>query len=604
MAFSFSFLSRTSDQGSTAESSDLERPEKDSIGGEPTGTPRRNGSRSDESGGDEMERAEAQASLAGEDRGETRYPEGDIDVAGVYEEPAEETLEEDYQGEYEYQNKDDEYDEYLEYASPERQFLWFMAMPSWLISLLVHMMALFILALITLPDVSRTVTQLTVAAPDPAADQMDEFELDDIAEMPDLELAATELSTTDASLLETVEVDAPEVDEVRELESTPIALDLAEFAEQAVPRGVLTHSIGSISGSGVEGRGAAMRSEMVKRFGGTPGSESAVAAALKWLAAHQLPDGGWSFDHTIGPGNRTSSNPGTLREARNGATAMALLPFLGAGQTHMEGEYREVVARGLYFLQARQKSNGSFHESGGNMYSHGLAAITLCEAYAMTGDPALAPSAQASLNFISFAQDPVGGGWRYEPRVGGDTSVVGWQLMALKSGQLGQLQVPTGVITGAGRFLDAVQTDGGGQYGYTSPGRGLGTTSVGLLSRMYLGWKHDHPGLERGVRYLSEVGPSVSPSSTNMYYNYYATQVMRHYGGDTWDAWNEKLRDYLVNTQSKEGAAAGSWYLPGDHGSERGGRLYCTSMATMVLEVYYRHMPLYGTQAADEEFPL
>jgi len=44
--------------------------------------------------------------------------------------------------------------------------------------------------------------------------------------------------------------------------------------------------------------------------------------------------------------------------------------------------------------------------------------------------------------------------------------------------------------------------------------------------------------------------------------------------------------------------------MRGDHGSERGGRLYCTSMATMILEVYYRHMPIYGKQAATEEFPL
>jgi hypothetical protein len=44
--------------------------------------------------------------------------------------------------------------------------------------------------------------------------------------------------------------------------------------------------------------------------------------------------------------------------------------------------------------------------------------------------------------------------------------------------------------------------------------------------------------------------------------------------------------------------------MRGDHGSERGGRLYCTSMATMILEVYYRHMPIYGKQAATEDFPL
>ena len=32
----------------------------------------------------------------------------------------------------------------------------------------------------------------------------------------------------------------------------------------------------------------------------------------------------------------------------------------------------------------------------------------------------------------------------------------------------------------------------------------------------------------------------------------------------------------------------------GDRGAGKGGRLYCTSLAAQTLEVYYRHMPLYG----------
>jgi hypothetical protein len=42
----------------------------------------------------------------------------------------------------------------------------------------------------------------------------------------------------------------------------------------------------------------------------------------------------------------------------------------------------------------------------------------------------------------------------------------------------------------------------------------------------------------------------------------------------------------------------------GGHANERGGRLYTTCMATMMLEVYYRHLPIYQKNAADEEFAL
>jgi hypothetical protein len=117
---------------------------------------------------------------------------------------------------------------------------------------------------------------------------------------------------------------------------------------------------------------------------------------------------------------------------------------------------------------------------------------------------------------------------------------------------------------------------------------------------MYLGWKKDNGALQRGVEKLGKMGPSKS----NMYYNYYATQIMRHNGGDPWTKWNNVMRDQYVNTQAKDGAERGSWYIAGDHGAERGGRIYCTSMATMVLEVYYRHMPIYGKAAAEDDFPL
>ncbi len=340
---------------------------------------------------------------------------------------------------------------------------------------------------------------------------------------------------------------------------------------------------------------------MVGKYGGSAGSEKAVALALKWLAAHQLPDGGWSFDHTIGACQGRCGNPGSKTEARNGATAMALLPFLGAGQTHLEGKYKKTVEGGLgYLFRAMQKGKGGLNDNGGNMYSHGLGAIVLCEAYAMTQDKKLLAPAQASINYIAYAQDPVGGGWRYKPKQAGDTSVVGWQLMALKSGHMAYLNVPKNTILGATKFLDSVQSESGAKYGYTNPGSKQATTAIGLLCRMYLGWKHDHPALQRGVDWIDQIGPS----NSDMYYNYYATQVMRHYEGEHWDRWNARMRDWLVSQQATQGHEEGSWHMTGGHGAGAGGRLYNTSMATMVLEVYYRHLPIYRKAAAEEDFAL
>jgi hypothetical protein len=342
------------------------------------------------------------------------------------------------------------------------------------------------------------------------------------------------------------------------------------------------------TGGGLEGRNPEARRALAEQGGGTPESEAAVERGLRWLVAYQRADGSWNFDHNKGRTSGFCANPGTVAST-TGATAIALAPFLGAGYTHQEGEYQETVRKGLYYLTSRGRVTPhgvDFQE--GTMYAQGLAAIALCEAYAMTEDPQLKDAAQGALDFIEYAQHKEGGGWRYTPGEPGDTTVTGWQLMALKSGQMAYLRVHPACLERACEFLDSVSTEYGARYGYMSPQPRKTTTAIGLLMRMYTGWRRSNFGLRFGVQCLNEWGPS----KDNMYYNYYATQVLRHWGGAEWEQWNPQIRDYLVAKQSNRGHEAGSWHFSGGHG-DTGGRLYNTAMAIMTLEVYYRYMPLY-----------
>ncbi len=480
-----------------------------------------------------------------------------------------------------------------------RRFWLFQAVPGWLVSMVFHAVLLMLLALITLPDQS-TATHIVAVANPTEIEEVENLESESIDPM-DVTVFEGEAPADAIAIPTTTAVlDVPSLDDIS---AGPAEFKLTDLGELSAPSDDLMNRIGGGISEGLgEARGAAARKGMLEQYGGSEGSEAAVAAALKWFAVHQERDGGWNFDHTRGTCRGQCSHPGLVPPARNAATAMALLPFLGAGQTHREGEYKELVERGLVYLIRNMKvanGMGDLSDAGGRLYSHGMAAIALCEAYAMTNDSQLLQPAQFALNFIAYAQDPVGGGWRYEPKQAGDTSVLGWQLMACKSGHMAYLRVPRQTIQGASKFLDFVQEAGGSHYGYTVPGAGPATTAVGLLSRMYLGWKHDEPALAAGIEYLNKTGPT-----DNMYYNYYATQVLRHYGGPYWDAWNSQLRDRLVAAQDTKGHAKGSWYFSRDPWVDRGGRLYCTSMATMILEVYYRHMPIYGKQAAEDDFPL
>jgi hypothetical protein len=112
-----------------------------------------------------------------------------------------------------------------------------------------------------------------------------------------------------------------------------------------------------------------------------------------------------------------------------------------------------------------------------------------------------------------------------------------------------------------------------------------------------MGWDRQREALVRGVSRLDKIGPS----PTNMYYNYYATQVMHHYGDEPWQRWNAKMRQHLISTQARIGHETGSWHFDDQHGNV-GGRLYNTAMSVMTLEVYYRYMPLYGGRAVTESF--
>lgn len=495
-------------------------------------------------------------------------------------------------------------------------FLMFTAMPSWLASTIVHVIVLLLLAMLTrvgsMQEEKRELV-LSNISDEPAIEELDEFEPAEDLEMDEMEIE-TELPSMDSE----TPVESFEVAPAEDITAAASKVELDPAGIMTAPSNLLTQTTNqAMSGDALSGRAMASRKRMVREGGGNKASEAAVMMALEWLAQHQLPDGGWNIDHRLGPCKGRCGNPGTREPARFGATGLALLPFLGAGNTHEEGPYKEVVARGLQFLIRNIKLKGPsgrlFDE--GNYYSHGLCTIAICEAFAMTKDRSLMVPAQSLVNEIAVAQDRAGGGWRYKRGQAGDTSVLGWLVMALKSADMAYLQINPNSLVGAKHFLDTVQHDNGARYRYavlnskgqvgTSPKSAM--SAVGLLMRMYMGWQPDNEVLQDGLARLGEMGPSVG-KKPNLYYNYYATQVMHHFhkpDAPEWQKWNEKMRDFLVEAQERDGHMAGSWHWDTDAGhAEAGGRLYLTSLSTMILEVYYRHMPLYQSDAAEDEFEL
>ncbi len=476
-------------------------------------------------------------------------------------------------------------------------------LPAWLVSLIVHMIALLLLGLWfdKPPEEDLSITLSTSLSYQDLQGQKSELDpvLPDAFEFEDP--GAIELiSDVQARGTPAEQVDLQPMD-------PPIAVpQLVGRVPDSAARAATRMPTGQV-GRMFVGRDPQTRARMVKEDGGTTFTEAAVTRGLEFLARHQRVDGSWSLHRfNAHPGcDKTCTGPGRMHND-TAATALALLPFLGAGQTHWEGDYTGQVTAGLRWLIEHQKPDGDLRGGGpriSQMYAHAQAAIALCEAYALTGDDQLREPAQLAVNFIVYAQHPKGG-WRYSPGEPADTSVVGWQLMALKSAQMAYLLVPREAFQLSGQYLDRAQTDSsGGRYGYQPGHRPTPSmTAEALLCRQYLGWGQDHPGLVSGANFLERKHPP-STKQTNIYYWYYATQMMHHHGGRPWRKWNARMRNVLVDTQEQHGHAAGSWTPRGHGGSgghaQSGGRIYMTALAICTLEVYYRHMPLYSQDAVE-----
>jgi hypothetical protein len=338
------------------------------------------------------------------------------------------------------------------------------------------------------------------------------------------------------------------------------------------------------------------RARFGERHGGNARTEAAVEAALKWLAANQSADGRW--DASAFEAGREwkvlgHDRNGAGAEADTGVTALALLAMLGAGHSHLEGQYRKNVQYGLEFLLHSQRPDGNLAGDArlfARMYCHGMATLALCEAYAVTGDHRIRPFAERAVQYTIDSQHSTSGGWRYQPGDQGDMSQFGWQVMALKSAELAGIEVPSRTRDGMLRFLRS--TTSGTYSGLASyrpgerPSRTM--TAEALTCRFFLDLEPDSATLREGIAFIMQELPA--DGKANCYFWYYATLALFHAQDNSWDVWNEALQQQLLRRQQTESSLAGSWD-PDTVWGGYGGRVYTTAMAALCLEVYYRYLP-------------
>ena len=365
--------------------------------------------------------------------------------------------------------------------------------------------------------------------------------------------------------------------------NAPLLPDTLEDDKRSLQKGGLTELIKKHRGK--------PSLEVIKQLGGSDATEKAIIAAIEWLSKVQEEDGRWD-----------TRKYQAETDYDVGGTALALLCYYGWGARHdQQGKYQNNVKNALSWLLKQQREDGSLARRG-MMYSHAIATIALCEAYGITKDQQIKSAAVAAINYTINSQHQQRGGWRYSPGQDSDTSVTGWQFMALHSARMAGIDIPERPFELARRWLDfAGGGEKGGLYGYQSPkdiSRAM--VATGMFCRQLDLVSPSNEKMVESANLMKRY--PIRNNNPDLYYVYYGTLALYQHQGSIWEEWNNNLKEILPEIQIKTGELAGSWDLSRSN-TKGGGRIASTTLSILSLEVYYRILPMYGFRGTDAPEP-
>jgi hypothetical protein len=494
---------------------------------------------------------------------------------------------------------------------------WMGRAPFLAIAFAIHLFAFFILSAIPMDtSVEKTEQVIQASIPPPPEDPFEEpeepEEIEEVEEVVEEEVEFTDEVVEDVvDSNDEVDLDAPE---------SPFNSDQWNDA------------IGLGGGAGGGG------GKIGRRKGGRTGVKKeinkALLSGLEWLKAHQSDDGRWDCDGFPNECDRGGELCDGIGEPNHdvGVTGLALLAFLGFGDSLKEGTYQPQIKAGVaWLLKQQDKETGLLGQAVGHefLYNHSIAALALCEAYySDKGNPLLKKAAQNSINYISRARNPYYA-WRYEvpPNGDNDTSVTGWMVFALAAARDAELEVSYEDFRGALTWFDDVTDPATGRTGYlerNGQSSRLETladryprelteamTAVAMLCRVFIEdivpeTAKQEDILRKGGDLLLERLPEWTDdgSTCDMYYWYYGSYAMFQMGGidaSYWSKWEKAMEKAILPNQRLEPPCYdGSWDPIGPWGYA-GGRVYSTACMVLCLEVFFRYGNVLGARGEKEK---
>ncbi len=335
----------------------------------------------------------------------------------------------------------------------------------------------------------------------------------------------------------------------------------------------------------------------LKENGGTPECEEAALKGLRWLKSKQNPDGSW----------------GTAN--KNAMTGLVLLAYFGHCETPVSEEFGQSCLAGIvYLVNFGAKKEGALSptlNAQSSPYEHGICTYALGEAATFCHElkieiPSLM-EVTAKAGQIIIDNQNINGGWAYgySKIVGGhtDSSVVGWQLQALKAcshaTHIKYKGMDKAVKDGL-NYLSGLQNDNGG-FGYNNTGPRIGTTAISVLC--FQMWeKGKSKEVRKGVDYMKEnLKLNWDTADSDLYAHYYASQAMMQAGGGDWKFYNNLFRDQVLKNQNPDGSWKPATYV--GHGQTVANDIYRNALCVLMLEVYYRFLSTGGGSSKGSSRP-
>ncbi len=356
-------------------------------------------------------------------------------------------------------------------------------------------------------------------------------------------------------------------------------------------------SLGGGAGGAFAGRGG--HRNLRAGGGGGKKTDDALEHDLRWLAAHQSADGGWSaaaWDRWCDRAPTSGGQEGLGKASHDvGVTGLALLAYLGAGYTNRgEHPFARTVGDGLHYLRNVQDAEGCFGPRASDSYAcdHAVAALAMVEYCGMTGSSLYRSPAQKALDFLRIARDDVQG-----------TEARAWAAAALHGARLVNA---ADVRVGRSPSLRFDPADLDAALDWASRARAAGDATAGAVEILLRAWRGEEVATRAELRPAIEGLVANLPAwrqdgaGMDLALWHWRTLAAFQVGREAWSKWNEAMKTAIVDSQRLDGDSCslkGSWDPLGANMAGLG-RVGSTATLAMCLEVYYRYDRAFGTGVA------